>query len=559
MTHGLALVLFATVTLSAQGQPPPMPRDNPMRPRLPASGTSVIRGRVVAADTGHAIRRATVTLTVTAPPPAGGRAEIAITTQLTTMNGVTQSTSMGGPPRRAITDQQGAFEFTGLAAGVYQLSASASQYAPQYLGMSYGAKRPSGMGSFDPGESISLSDGETFDRAVIALPRGGVISGRVLDDAGVPLARVQVSGVFFPMPARRPMRSANATTDDLGQFRLFGLQPGDYAVAAEPRNMSFMPPGQPDPEGGDRTGFLTTYYPAAADEATAQRIPVRANAETPGIEIRVMVGRLFTLSGFVTDSQGHPVARTSGQLMPANAMLGGGFSMSGFLTDEQGRFQMRSVPAGSYRLIVRPRSMTPGEAPGPEPESAVVPITVAGADLENIVILTSPGVTISGRLAFEQRPPQTTAGLRVFVSPADTQNSFPGLPMPQPATVAQDMTFTIAHLMGEVLLRTSVVGQTLKSVTLNGEDITDTPHAFKQGDRVVLTLTSRVATVEGTVTDSSGKPASAAIVVFPRTRRNGAGVRRRVEAGAPIGRATSGSCRCFRAAITSSPSRRDLS
>jgi hypothetical protein len=89
------------------------------------------------------------------------------------------------------------------------------------------------------------------------------------------------------------------------------------------------------------------------------------------------------------------------------------------------------------------------------------------------------------------------------------------MPIPQPALVTPELTFTMKNVFAEVLLRSNAPGQYLKAVTLNGDDITDTPREFKTGDRVTLVMTSRVSTLEGTVTDSKGAPVTdASILVF---------------------------------------------
>jgi hypothetical protein len=58
--------------------------------------------------------------------------------------------------------------------------------------MAYGGKKPNGPGSSDLGQPVRLAEGQSFDKAVIALPRGGVITGRVTDENGDPVTRVQV-------------------------------------------------------------------------------------------------------------------------------------------------------------------------------------------------------------------------------------------------------------------------------------------------------------------------------------------------------------------------------
>jgi protocatechuate 3,4-dioxygenase beta subunit len=436
------------------------------------------------------------------------------------------------------TDAQGAFEFKQLPAGTYRISASPGQYSAGYLSMAFGAKSSNGPGSFDPGTPITLADGQTFDKATIALPRGAVITGRVTDEDGQPLARVQVYGaIYLPGSSRASRAGAGAQTDDLGQFRIFGLTPGEYMIAAEARPNTFVPPNAPPETEDDKIGFMTTYYPGTGDEAAAQRIRAKAGAETPGVEIRMVSGRLYHITGMVTDSQGRTPPRANVSLM--RRVASGGATSFGFSTDAQGQFQMRNIPPGNYRLTVRQMQMGPvgPGGPGEMGEFASIPLTV-NSDLDNILVTTSPGATITGNVVFENGPPQLPPGqtslqLRVMASSADPESSM-GAPTPAPALVSPDLTFTMKGMAGEFLLRASAPGNFLKAVQIGGEDVIDTPHEFKNGDRVTLVLTSRAATVEGNVTDASGQPVTnAGIVLFSsdkaawransiRTHRSGA-------------------------------------
>ena len=157
----------------------------------------------------------------------------------------------------------------------------------------------------EPGQSIELKDGQSIEKLVISLPRGGVITGRVTDEAAEPLARVQVYTLSYPPGMSRGQRSGQgSTTDDLGQFRLWGLNTGEYVVVADARGNTFVPPNAPPESEEERVNFVTTYYPGTLDEGAAQRVRVKAGAETSGIDIRVGQLRLFHVSGYVTDSQG---------------------------------------------------------------------------------------------------------------------------------------------------------------------------------------------------------------------------------------------------------------
>ncbi|HEX9365335.1 MAG TPA: carboxypeptidase-like regulatory domain-containing protein [Vicinamibacterales bacterium] len=538
-THAAVLSAVVVCGLAGPAGAQPVPPPPPARPvqgapprdpgsRMPpeAVGTGVIRGRVVASDTGNPVRRANVTLIATpppppppSPPPPAGTPPGATMTATATMimNGVTLQA--GGNllrPKSATTDSQGAFEFTALPAGTYRLTASAGQYSAAYLGIAYGAKKPSGPGSFDQGTPIQLANGQAFDKAVIALPRGAVITGRVTDENGDALARVQVYTMFYQAGSARGSRTGSGgQTDDLGQFRLFGLTPGEYAVVAEARGNTFVQPNAPPETEEDKIGFMTTYYPGSADEGGAQHVRARAGAETPGIEIRMVTGRLFHITGTVMDSQGRPATRISGNLTRRTGNMGS-FSF-GFATDDQGRFQMRSIPSGTYRIGVRQRPMQfNADGSNTDPgEMASVPLTVGG-DVDNLMIITTAGATITGQIVFEQgAPPQMPQAMRVNASFGNPEDMAMGIGTPTAATVSPDLTFTMKGMLGEYLLRTNAPNQYLKSVTLGGEDITDAPREFKTGDRVTLTLTSRASTLEGNVTDAAGKPSTdAGLILF---------------------------------------------
>jgi hypothetical protein len=195
---------------------------------------------------------------------------------------------------------------------------------------------------------------------------------------------------------------------------------------------------------------------------------------------------------------------------------------------------MRNVAPGSYRLTVQQRQAPPNPdgSRGDPGELSNMPLTVA-ADIADLLIITTPGAAITGQIAFEQGPPQVMPqGFRVNASPGTPEDMI-GIPSPQSALVTPDLTFTMKGLVGEFLLRASAPNQYLKAVMLGGTDISDTPHEFKGGEKVTIVLTSRASTLEGNVTDATGKPATdALLIVFSedkgswrtnslRTRRGG--------------------------------------
>ena len=148
----------------------------------PGRGTAVIRGQVVAADSGTPIRRAQVRV-----------------------SGVGMRDS-----RLATTDAQGRFEVRELVAGRYTLTASKGGFVT----LQYGQRRPA-----ESGMPLEVGDAQTLDRLIVALPRGSVIGGRITDEFGEPVVNAAVSAwrYAFVGGTRRLVRAgARDTTDDQG-------------------------------------------------------------------------------------------------------------------------------------------------------------------------------------------------------------------------------------------------------------------------------------------------------------------------------------------------------
>lgn len=171
------------------------------QPQQPAVGTGAISGVIVAEGTGTPVRRARVTL-----------------------SGAEMRT-----PRSVVTNDEGQFGFVALPAGRYTMTASKAGY----VNITYGAKRPG-----RPGTPIQLVDGQKLEKASISLPRGGVVTGIVVDENGEPSPGTQVRVMRFVMRTGEKTleQSGSDQTDDRGIYRVYGLQPGDFLVSAAPRN-----------------------------------------------------------------------------------------------------------------------------------------------------------------------------------------------------------------------------------------------------------------------------------------------------------------------------------
>ncbi|HTL43061.1 MAG TPA: carboxypeptidase-like regulatory domain-containing protein [Vicinamibacterales bacterium] len=505
------MLLFTIVLMAAAGQvysPPAVPQTRDVRQLPEAAGTAVVRGRVVTSD-GRPVKRVIVSLT----QAMGGD------------SGISDASRPATRPvsRTTLSDAQGQFSFDGLPAGFYRITARPGMYQARFLVGGYGQKRPN-----DPGPPFELSDGQVFTGATIVMPASGVITGRVTDDEGEPVTRVPVSTYFFAPGSTVPARGFGASTDDRGQFRIFGLQPGDYEIFADVRDGNVQIDSETDP-----TGFVPTYFPGVPTEADAQHVQVRAGAETSGVDFRLIRGRLFTISGMVLNSQGQPVFPISVSVMQ-NTGQPEQRVVSGFSTDSQGHFTMRGVAPGDYTLAIRPRiapqgaMVINGRRMPDLAEFATLDLRV-DSDITDLVITTRPTLSIAGRVVFVDGVPPMAPGApdplrNIRISAAAALGTIPFSPFP-PVQLAPDFSFTLNGLSSAVVLRVNGLPPNfvVKQVLVGAEDITDRGHEFVDRDsgQLQILVTSRVAGLEGTVVDAAGKPAVDSLVLLLLEPANG--------------------------------------
>jgi len=82
---------------------------------------------------------------------------------------------------------------------------------------------------------LQLANGAALQNIEIRLPRGSAIAGHVYDENGepAPATMVQVMRFQYQNGDRRLVPAGNAQTNDRGEFRVWGLNPGDYYVSAQ--------------------------------------------------------------------------------------------------------------------------------------------------------------------------------------------------------------------------------------------------------------------------------------------------------------------------------------
>jgi Carboxypeptidase regulatory-like domain len=451
------------------GQPTAPPRDRVVPPRV---GNAVIRGKVVDGVTGAPISRARVRV-------------------------------MGGPGQQppVLTDADGQFAITGVAAGSFTVMAEKATYV---VGRFPEAQRSLRARS----TPATVRPGQTLD-VTVPMFRGSSITGRVLDAHGDPVefAQVQVLTVRRGQP---PMMRQQFSTNDLGEFRVGRLESGKYLVMVLPRAMYNEDPNAP-PNPNPIPVPTPMYYPNAMTLDQAQPITLNRGQSVSGIDFTLGEGMPTIVTGTVVSAEG-PLSEPNGSV---NARMAGTESMGSFSTGgsgirPDGSFRLQLAP-GEYVIEARisPR-VSPTQPYQPRNEQfGRVRVSAGVNPVEAVTIVVGRGATASGRVTFEGDSPV----------PAPPNGGDTHIPLfgegpacrSGQATITPDWTFKVDGLGGTCSAPVSgMLGRwAIKSVIFRGENIMDKTITFEQGQQYTnlqIVVTDKRPEVELFVAGEDGQP-----------------------------------------------------
>lgn len=457
--------------LHAQAPPPPPPPQGvqsgqiaqPGQPQRPPQPPGKIAGRVLRADNGQPLLKATVTLM-----PDGRFTDSQV----------------------ARVDRAGRFEFPEVPPGRYRVAADRNGYVRQTYGQRGGG----------PGVVVEVQSRQAIENLQFNLERGGVISGVVLDEDNEAVDGIEVRAqrvVFQPGGRQRAISVRTARTDDLGSYRLTGLAPGFYYVQAAGRGdgigISTIPQG---------FAYSGAYFPGVAAREEAQRVQVSAGNETRRIDFMLRPGNVFNITGIIVDPNPAPAL----QSYAVGTMRDGGMASFG-VSGEDKKFTVRNVEPGEHLLF----AMSVGA--GGEQRRGYRKVTVGDSDV-SIVIEIGKTANISGELRMDGEGGADNSLSRHFVGLQTDGESFPfgGSPVmnnrfEMKAVAEGRYNFTVVD-----------PGNTtyLKEARCGGEDYMVrkiTLVADQSVDDCVLVLARDVASAMVTATRDD-KPAEGAIVVL---------------------------------------------
>jgi len=462
--------MLIIVALLALGQPPAADVEKP--------GTATLRGHVMAADTGRPLRKAQVRIV------AGEIRE----------------------NRAVTTDDGGRYEFKEVKAGRYTISATKSSY----VALSYGQTKP-----LEAGKPLDIKDGQTVERLDFSLPLAGVITGRILDEFGEPLSDVMVAPMRYQfMQGKRTLVPAGrtASTDDNGEFRLFGVMPGQYYLQASWRTNNPFGPGADAP-----VAYAPMFFPGVLEAGEAQRFTIEIGQQLNDLSMTLRPTKAARVSGTILTSDGRPyngminVMRTTVNGMVTNNVAA--------LIRPDGTFQLNNLAPGDYQLRTFPNGAF--GPPGPDAEMAMAKITVAGEDITDLQLVTSKALSVSGRLVVDTAAAQSLPpGLFVNAFPLEGGPAGPNFN--SPGRVADDFTFTLKTGPGRLRITIGNMppGWSLRAIRLNGADVTDTGVELNTNEHVrglEIELANKTSTVTGLATTGRGEASKDyTAVAFPQ-------------------------------------------
>ena len=506
----LAIICCPLIAAAQEEKPPEKPK-----------GTSIISGRVIYADTGRVVRRASMML-------------------YTDLN--------RAPSRSTPANARGEFRFNEVVAGSYFVVAEVPGIVSPFSAFSI---TELGIGGSHYTEYTRVTvDGKNATRCELKVVRAGTIKGTITYDDKEPVVNARVMVYRRGGDTVAPFFLSRVVTNDRGMYRVDGLPEGEYFVGlANGQTAAATSAG----DSREVAGLTNAFYPGVRSLAEAKAVQVHAGSEVSEISFTLNDDDLREISGIVKwRGSNDPIVEGGLSLRrkddvnadvslpdfvrlasePDNESDGGFiFGMLPYLmmslpatekVNEKGEWNFKDVPPGTYiatafaQLRPRPGSgekkekdLDPSQPPTMEMDprfvTRQVELTVDHEDLKNVTIELSDGGRILGVVVGGDSTPMPSGVISV------NQKGVDSFMMNMPRSSEQDGSFMIdAVPAGEILIDADVSrvsGFYLKSITLGSQDLMREPLRMEEGAEVTgirVTLGSGLATVTGRMQSSEG-------------------------------------------------------
>lgn len=401
----------------------------------------------------------------------------------------------GGRNYASSSGPDGTYIFKGIEAGKYRLSALRNGY----VRAEYGSSGPT-----RPGTTIVLEKGQNLKSLSLKMIPHAVIAGRVLDGDGEPLAGIYVRTVrpSFLQGKRTLLPLGFAQTNDLGEYRLFGIPAGRYLVSASQfpggrRENSIDASGREGEESN-----VTTYHPSAIEPEQGSWISVSAGGRLQGVDITMAKVRTYTIKGRVSGVPGAD-ASVSARLWPQSGEVFSGMEERPVHVDAKGAFQLTGVRPGAYYI----------EAESYQVETQMsgrAGVEVRDGDVANLSVTLQAAFGIKGTVRLESGDGKI-AGANVILEPKEI--AFRG---GAGGVVKEDGSTQIRFVRPakyRIRMARLPEGHYLKSARFGTADALAEDFEMTSAGELEIVVSPHGAKIEGTVKNAKGEPAQGATIV----------------------------------------------
>jgi hypothetical protein len=377
------------------------------------------------------------------------------------------------PPqsRLVTTDDVGAFAFHDLRPGQYRVAVERRDY---------------------PGwKAITVSPSEDPDPVHIELVPGAIVSGRILDEDGDPLngCWVEARPVEHSekIVSSQFARSASETSD----YRLFGLRPGKYILAAQCVVPAFQPrPFSAGPDPPPSLAYPRQFYPAAPDAASAEPVELAAGIDRAGVDFRMQPAHVTQVRAVIAPSSAgwHGTDFLGGLIRQGDLSDNESGRMS---PDSSGAFRLQQIFPGSYVLVVT--------SLGLENRIGGIQRIEVNDQPVNTVIELKRAIDIHGTVELESGP--HSAKVQLSQIRMNLLSDYSQFISGEEADVKQDGSFILNSVL-PIPWRIYVYGSSvfIKSVWLGTKETSGHTLDLSNGlpDTLKIVLSANTATIRGT-------------------------------------------------------------
>jgi hypothetical protein len=357
-------------------------------------------------------------------------------------------------------------------------------------------------------KSFPIDPGQVAPEIRVMLVPQASISGRVTDENGLPVRGARVAAMYSHIVnGHRQLREwqGGVETNELGEYRIFGLPAGRYYLGFTPGRLADWDPR-----------YNARLYPDATEKESAQAVDVKAGEEASGRDFRLSRREGATITGHMVRPDA--AAAKKGAAGARVSLVFESTEYPDYLVSVKqpgDSFAIAHVPPGTYTLRTWRATLQPriGDLMGD------LTLQVGGADIPDVSLEIRPIVPqdIQGTIVFQGHTKPGPMAVRLQRSLGDSRS----------AVSNADGSFVVKGILpGEYFMDVSSVGgegiaQTdgwVAAEQFGGRDVMG--QMFDIGNdagALKIRVAAPVAKVTGRLLDAAGQPISGGRVLFLST------------------------------------------